>query len=62
MELSLRKEFAKDLGVGLELASGESRRRMKVSVLVRVTASSRLGVATAVTTSSRLGLRLRRVS
>ena len=66
LELSLWKEFAKDLGVGLELARGESRRRtevlVEVSALVKVTAGSRLGVATAVTAVGRLVVGLRRVS
>ena len=66
MELSLRKEFAKDLVVSLELARGESWRRIEVlvevSALVKVTAGSRLGVATAVTAVGRLVVGLRRVS
>lgn len=47
-ELALRKEFAKDLGVSLELDRGESRRRIdvlvEVSALVNVTAGG-LGLA-----------------
>ena len=48
--------------VGLELARAESWRRIEVPAFVKVTAGSRLGVATPVTAGGRLRLGLRRVS
>ena len=65
LELTFRKKFAKDLGVCLESARGESRRTIEVlfemSALVKVTAGSRLGVATPVTAGVRLVVPFRRV-
>ena len=66
LELAMQRWLAKDLGDSLELACGESRRRIvvlvEVSPLVKFTGGSRLGVATAVTTGGRLGVGLQRVS
>ena len=66
LELALRRGLAKELGDGLELVCGESRRMIEVLVevspLVKFTAGSRLGVTTAVTTGGRLGAVLQRVS